>query len=427
MLRFLSIFAFIIIIVSCANPDSTGSSDTESPLTLANPVEYGLDAGEITAIEDHIQWAIDSSYISGGVALIAKNDKIIYHQAFGYSDRAKTKKMSTDNIFRLASMTKPITSTAIMQLVEQGKIAMSDPVSKYIPEFANTQVIKDLNETDSTFTTNALDREITIHHLITHTSGIAYALFHPVAAVVYPQFDVTEAWTYEPVTLSENIPKAATMPLMHQPGEKWTYGIGIDVLGHVVEVASGLPLDQYFKEHIFEPLGMEDMGFYQPDEKADRLVELWYTSEIEQENIDSLLNPNYPISGAKTYFPGGAGLSGTSMDYLKFASALLNHGTLGDSKILEPATVEMMFQNQIDTLNLGEGVGFGYGGLVITEEDGDGRNPGYWGWDGYWQTRFRIDPSNDLVLILMTNAFSTPKWEEFLGGYDKLVVKAIEN
>ncbi len=391
-------------------------------LPNADPAAFGLDTEEIAAIEDHVQWAIDSQFISGAVALIAKEDKILFHKAFGYSNRDKTDSMRTDHIFRMASMTKPITSTAVMQLVEQGKINLDDPVSKYIPEFSNQSVLTDWNSEDSTYSTVPVKNEMTIHHLLTHTAGFAYSLFHPIAGAVYPPFGVTEAWTRDSVKLSENIPKLGEVPLLHEPGSAWTYGVNIDVLGCIVEVVSGLPLDEYFRENIFEPLGMEDTDFYLPDDKADRLVEVWMTNDMDPE----ALGTDYPIEGAKSYFAGGAGLVSTSMDYLKFASAILNGGTLGDSQILDPSTVEMMMKNQIDSLRQGPGTGFGYGGSVRLEEDDNGLNPGYWGWDGFWQTRFRIDPQNDLVLILMTNAFGTPKWDQILGGYSNLVVQSIE-
>ena len=425
-MKVLYIFPTVLLLVSCSGRQSSESSVSQPVLPIGNPLDFGLNDEEISAIEDHIQWAIDSSYVTGAVALIAKNDTIIYHKAFGHSDRARTKTMSTDNIFRLASMTKPITSTAIMQLVEQGKIALDDPVSKYIPEFSDMEVLDEVNEEDSSYTSVPADRDVTIHHLLTHTSGIAYAVFHPTAAIVYPQFDVTEAWTTDAITLENNIPKLGAAPLMHQPGEAWTYGTSIDVLGYIVEVASGMPFNTYLKENIFQPLDMQDIDFYLPDVSSDRLVEVWFTDDVDS-TTRSELPVNYPVEGAKTYYAGGAGLVGTSLDYLKFASALLNEGALGDSRILQPSTVNLMMQNQIDTLRLGEGTAFGYGGLVLVEEDADGRNRGYWGWDGFWQTRFRIDPGNDMILILLTNAFTTPKWEDILGGYGKLVVQAIED
>ncbi len=411
--------------VACSAPQTTTQS--EPILPPGDPMAYGLDQEEIDSIASHVAWAIDSSFISGAVVLIARGDQVIYHEAFGYSDTAKTRPMTTDNIFRLASMTKPITSTAIMQLVEQGKISTNDPVSKYIPEFADLKVLDTFNQEDSTFTTVPLEREVTIHHLLTHTSGIPYAAFHPVAAVLYPQFDFVEGPTKEPRILATNIPKQAQAPLLHQPGDAWTYGTNIDVLGYIVELVSGQPLDEYFAEHIFEPLNIEDMAFYLPDDQADRLVDVWFTPNIQVSDLPETFAPDYPVSGAKTYFAGGAGLVGTSTDYLKFASALLNGGALGEAKILDSTTVERMFSNQIDTLRLDEGVGFGYGGAVRTVESPTGVNAGLWGWDGFWQTYFRIDPENDMVMIMLTNAFNNPRWDDVLGGYEKLVVQSVED
>lgn len=423
-MRSLTAFLIVVLIFSCRS--SSDSKDSKPVLSTADPLEYGLDQEEIEQIEAHVQWAIDSAFISGAVALIARDDKIIYQRAFGFSDREKSEEMSLDNIFRFASMSKPITSTAVMQLIEQGKLSTDDPLSKFIPEFASVKVLKTFNEKDSTFTTVPIEREITVHHLLTHTSGIPYAIFHPVAGAIYPRYDFVEAWTKDARTLETNIPRQAKAPLMHQPGEAWTYGTNIDVLGYIVEKVSGMPLNQYFEEKIFQPLGMHDTGFYLSDEKADRLVDVWLTPNADENLPDSFVT-DYAISGAKTYFAGGAGLVGTASDYLKFASAILNKGTLGEAQILKTSTVDRMLANQIDTLRLGEGLGFGYGGEVRLKENADGINVGQWGWDGYWQTYFRIDPQNDMVMILLTNAYNNPKWDEILGGYEKMVVQAIED
>ncbi len=420
MKQFISLI-LLLILFSCSAPETTDSPEEIVILPSADPAAYGLDADEISAITNHIQWAIDSQYISGAVAIVAKNDEVIMEEAFGYSDQEKTRAMKTDDIFRLASMSKPVTSTAIMQLVEQGLINLDDPVSKYIPEFADMEVIQNFNEADSSYETAPVQNPMTIHHLLTHTSGFAYGLFNPVAGAIYPDFGITEAWSTDSVTLATNIPKFGELPLLHEPGEAWTYSVSIDVLGYIVEIVSGKPLDEYFSENIFQPLGMDDTYFYLPDTKADRLVDVWVTADMQGFPTD------YPVNGAQTYFAGGAGLAGTAEDYLRFASALLNKGALGDARILKPETVDMMFKNQIGELRSGEGQGFGYGGMVLIEEDESGRNAGYWGWDGFWQTRFRIDPQNDMVLILMTNAYPAMRFEDVLGGYGKLVVKGIEN
>ena len=423
-MRLVTTLLIIALIFSCAS--RSDSKDSKPVLSTADPLGYGLDQEEIDQIEAHVQWAIDSALISGAVALIAKEDKIIYQRAFGFSDLEKSEEMSLDNIFRFASMSKPITSTAVMQLIEQGKLSTDDPLSKFIPEFADVEVLETFNEKDSSFTSVPIEREITVHHLLTHTSGIPYAVFHPVAGAIYPQYDFVEAWTKDAITLETNIPKQAKAPLMHQPGEAWTYGTNIDVLGYVVEKVSGLPLNEYFEENIFQPLGMHDTGFYLSDEKADRLVDVWPRPNVD-ENLPDLFVTDYAISGAKTYFAGGAGLVGTASDYLKFASAILNKGTLGEAQILKKSTVDRMVANQIDTLRLGEGLGFGYGGAVRLIENADGINAGQWGWNGYWQTYFRIDPENDMVLILLTNAYNNPKLDEILGGYETIVVQAIED
>ncbi len=417
------LIALIVLLYSC-NQSSSRNSDSSESSTLSNPESVGMISDSLDNIEKHVQWAIDSQFISGGVALVARNDEIIYHKAIGYSDREKSEKLTTDHIFRMASMTKPVTTVAVMQLYEQGKINLDDPVSKYIPEFANPRVIENFNEQDSSYTTRPAEQEITIHHLLTHTSGLAYG-WEPIAGPINAEFGIVEGWTKDSVLLEDNARKMGALPLLHDPGTKWTYGTSIDVLGRVVEIVSGLPLDQYFAQNIFEPLNMNDTYFYLPGEKSDRLVEVWFTSGIDVNNLPDFISGDYPISGHQTYFPGGAGLSSTSMDYYQFASALINKGEWNGSRILKEETVELMMSNQIDNLFINDEAQFGYGGSVHTNSGTYGRITGRFGWSGFWQTVYWIDPQRDIIGILLTNAINTPKWDELLGGYEGIVNRSV--
>lgn len=419
---FLSLFTLLLF--ACTPQGSQEKTEEVLPVVVPEAVKMNPDTLDL--IEDHIRWALDSQFISGAVALIVKDNKVPYLKAFGFEDRALSDTLEKDDIFRMASMTKPIVSTAIMQLYEKGMLDIHDPISKFIPEFGKVKVLENYNEKDSTYDTRPADRPITIHHLLTHTSGLSYGFFDPVAGVVYSKFGFQEAWTKEPAVLESNIPKMAGAPLMHDPGDKFTYGISIDVLGRIVEIVSGKTLEDYLKENIFHPLNMIDTHFYLPDEKSERLVKVWYTENFEPESIPESFRDDYPVSGAKTYFSGGAGLVGTAMDYAKFATALLNKGVLNDTRILKEETVDMMFQNQIDTLSLGPGVKFGYGGEVNIEDGPYGRKPGRWSWSGYWQTLFWIDQERNLVGILLTNTIYPLRWSEIFNGYEDIVNKATE-
>jgi len=423
MTRLILIILLAAIIQACQSP-SKENNVGENAIEYVAPEEVGMISDSLQLIKKHIQWAIDSQFIEGGVALVARNGKIVFHEAVGYSNREKTEPLKKDDIFRMASMTKPITTTAVMQLYEQGKLNIDDPISKYIPEFAHPNVILEINKEDSSYTSRPAAREITLHHLLTHTSGIPYGVFDPVAGPVYAKFDVTEGWTKDSVVLENNIREMAERPLMHDPGVKFTYGTSIDVLGRVVEIVSGMPLDEYFRKNIFEPLNMKDTYFYLPESKSNRLVDVWFTSDIDSATMVGL-GPDYPIAGAKTYFAGGAGLSSTTLDYFRFAQSLLNDGIFDGSRILQEKTVELMTRNHIDTLYVHENEQFGYGFSVYTSNGNFGRRVGRYSWGGYWQTIFWVDPERDIVAMLFTNAQHTPGWNQLLDGFEGIVNNAV--
>lgn len=400
-------------------------SKTENALTgpeIVSPGEVGLIADSLDLIRDHIQWAIDSQYIAGGVALVARDGKIAWYEAVGFSDRVKQDSLRKDDIFRIASMTKPITTTAIMQLFEQGKLDTSDPVSKYIPEFANSLVVDSFNEADSSYTTRPASRAVTIHDLLTHTSGLTYSYPGSKSGIIYSKFGVIEGWTKDSVLLADNVRIFARLPLMHDPGVQFTYGTSVDVLGRVVEVVSGQPLDAYIEEHILSPLEMVDTYFYLPAEKYDRLVDVWYTADANRE----VYHDDYAVSGAKMYFAGGAGLNSTAMDYFKFANALMMGGIQDNTRILKEETVASMTSNHVDTLHLSDGEQFGYGFSVYTADGSFGRKMGRYSWGGFWQTIFWVDPSRNIVALLMTNARETPKWNELFDGYERIVNQSVK-
>lgn len=413
--------ALCIIALAC-NPPQPITEESWPP--VAAPEAVGMSADTLVLIEQLLQQAIDSQKIAGGVALIARNDQVIYYQSVGFSDRAKSDTLQKTDIFRIASMTKPITTVAIMQLVEQGKLNVTDPVSKFIPEFAGAQVVENFSESDSSYTLRPANTEMTIHHLLTHTSGLAYGVFMPKAGAIYAPFNPIQGWSIDSVFLADNAKVIGRLPLLHDPGTEWTYGISTDVLGRVVEVVGGLPLDVYFQKNIFEPLGMNDTHFFLPEEKASRLVQVWYRSGTVEES--TLGFADYPVTGAKTYFSGGAGLSSTVADYYRFASALLNGGEWQGQRILKPETVALMASNQIEELSLSPGEQFGYGFAVQTEDGRLGRKKGRYSWGGYWQTTFWVDPSRDLVAILFTNVLPSGIEGALFDRYELLINNAVQ-
>lgn len=425
MMRITLYLYLTLIIAACGNA-KTDLPVANAELPVARAEDAGLNTDSLNRLAPYMQQFIDSSYIAGGVVLVSRNNKVVYNEAFGHFDRKKTQTLKTDDIFRIASMTKPIVTVAAMQLYEQGKLDVHDPVSKYIPAFKNPVIVENFSEKDSSYTTRPAKNEITIHHLLTHTSGLAYGVFHPVAGPVYAKFGAVEAWSKDSLTLAMNVPKMGQLPLLHEPGAQFTYGVSTEVLAYIVELVSGMPLDTYFKENIFDPLGMEDTHFYLPAEKAERLVEVWYRGDFTPLTFPESFRDDYPISGRKMYFSGGGGLSSTATDYVKFASALLKKGSFGDTQILKPKTVKLMMTNQIDSLYVEEGmVQFGYGASLFTKDGPYGRKAGRYSWGGFWQTNFWIDPARDMVVVVMTNAFDTPRYGPFFDGIEEIINNAV--
>ncbi len=246
----------------------TGQLLAQPVLTAGLPEKNHFSADRLKRIDKLIQQYIDSNWISGAIAIVAKDGNIVYHNAIGYDDKEKNKPLQKDAIWRIASQTKAITSVGVMMLVEEGKFLLDDAISKYIPQFRKPIVLDKFNKTDSTYTTLPAKREITIRDLLTHTSGIGYAqIGSETMNAIYAKAGVLGGIGLKGGLLSDNIKKLATLPLVHQPGEKFTYGLNTDVLGYLIEVVSGLSLDQFFRKNIFDPLGMKDTYFYLPKEK----------------------------------------------------------------------------------------------------------------------------------------------------------------
>lgn len=421
MKRILVLLSCLLVISSNSftqNGTAVAKAKTTIP-PVVKPESAGFSSERLTRIDKNINEWINDGRLNGCVALIMHNGKIVYHKAFGYDDLEKTKPIRTDNIYRIASQTKAITSTAIMMLYEEGKFLLDDAVSRYIPEFAKQQVLDKFNEADSSYTTVPAKSEITIRQLLTHTSGISYPQIGTKEAnAIYYKAGLADGFGVENGRLlADDVKKIAKLPLMHQPGEKFTYGFNTDILGYLVEVFSGMTLDQFFQKRIFEPLGMNDTWFYLPPSKQNRLVTLY------QEKDKKLVKPGaeIPLNGRMivdypklpgTFLSGGAGLSSTALDYAIFLQMLLNGGEYNGKRLLARNTVRMMTMNQIGDISRGGnkfGLGFG-----ITTESGSSILPtpaGVFEWGGAFATTYWVDPKEKIVALIYRQLWGTTHGE----------------
>jgi len=377
-------------------------------LTEGTPQSVGMSEERLARIDAMCSDAVAKGELPGIVALVARQGKIVFYKSYGKADNQSNRNLKRDDIFRIASQSKAITATAVMILWEEGKFKLDDPISKYIPEFKNPRVLKTFQYRDTTYTAAPASGEITIRQLLTHTSGIGYGMIDndERMKMIYQKAGVTDAFTTAEITIAESVKKLAKLPLHHNPGEKFTYSEGLDVLGYLIEVVSGIPFDQYLRKHLFDPLGMNDTWFYLPAEKAGRLV------AVQQKNENgewsrfpaTFYDPDYPIKGAKRFFSGGGGLSSTAKDYATFLQMYLNGGELNGIRILSRTTVAIVLSNQAGSLYGGSEKFFGLAFSVITprgEEMGGLGSAGTFDWGGYFNTQYFADPKEKIIGILM--------------------------
>jgi len=364
----------------------------------------------LSRIDNLLEEHVKNQSIPGAVALIIRNGKIVYYKAFGFSDIEKKNSLKKDDIFRIASQSKAITSLAVMMLWEEGKFLLDEPVSKYIPEFKNPKVLKSFNKEDSTFTTEPATREISIRQLLTHSSGIDYAVIGSAEfKAIYARAGIPSGIGNDRDVLGEKMKILGGMPLKHQPGERFTYGLNIDVLGYLVEIWSGMPFDQFLKTRIFDPMGMNDTYFYLPKDKHNRLVALHGNKDGKAYKMKSAaydaVDPDYPKLNGK-YFSGGAGLSSTVEDYAKFLQIFLNRGEFNGTRLLSRKTVELVLTDQLPDLENDFGLGFG-----LETIQNDYRSPssiGTFSWGGAFSTSYWADPKEQLIGLIYTNVYNNP-------------------
>ena len=387
---------------------------------------HGFSQDRLRRLDGFLQQYVDSNRISGAVALVLRDGNVIYERAVGYADRESGKRMAPDALFRIASQTKALTTVAIMILVEEGKIGLANPVSRFIPGYDTTWVMAggDSGRVRAT-------RRITIRDLLTHTAGISYGT-DPRVRDAYSTLGLGPAAGFgyylsdkdEPVC--STMERLATLPFVRQPGEAWVYGYATDILGCVVERASGLSLDEFFRARITGPLGMRDTHFFVPAAKRQRLVTVYASanSGAVRAPEGSRGQGDYDRGPMKN-FSGGAGLVSTARDYARFLQMLLNGGSLDGARILSPASVALMTSNQTGTLYTQSGHGFGFGFSIVQQPGADNTlSPvGTWGWGGAYGSQYRVDPKNRIVWLYLMN--QTPNTTDVASKFPNLVYQAL--
>jgi CubicO group peptidase (beta-lactamase class C family) len=328
-------------------------------------------------------------------------------------DREAGKPMRTDSLFRICSMTKPITSLAVMMLYEEGRFLLDDPVSKYIPELKNPKVL--VKPASGQPYTIPASKEITIRNLLTHTSGLTYH-WNPDLGARYKEANVAHGLLPYDGTIQDNVKRLAGLPLLFNPGERWEYSLGVDVLGYLVEVVSGKTLDEFFRTRIFEPLGMTDTYFYPPENKLDRLAAAytWYPDKGLSRFPDAPIvegsfayAADYPYRGPKKLFSGGAGLCSTAADYARFCQMMLDGGKLGGTRLLSRKSVELMTQDHLGRISADQSFGLGFGVDGVKSPLAELGSSGEYNWGGFFYTAFVIDPKEQMITIFMAQLHPT--------------------
>ena len=410
-MKHLSIILLAILLLSCQKRQTNQPSISENGKTK---------------IDRLFQEAVDRNEIPGVVAIVANKGEILYHNSFGKLDVANNIDMPRNAIFDIASMTKPITSVAIMILREEGRLALEDPISKFLPSLSNLEVITEFNESDTTYTTTPVKNEVTIRHLLSHTSGFGYGFSNHILRLLGQK---TGKGTRE-------------LPLLHEPGSRWTYGMGTRILGELVEELTGKPLFHFFEPKIFDPLGMDDTFYEVPEQKYGSLV----TSHRRQNG--ALIEEPKPLAqNQRIWIAGDGGLRSTAEDYIAFLQMFLNRGTVFDKRILNKESIKLMIQNQIDELvveeqpganpklsmsfPLGAGrdkFGFGFQITVSSMENRDLRSPGSYSWAGIANTHFWVDPESDIaaVILMQVLPFYDATCIRVYQGFEELIYKHLE-
>jgi len=382
-------------------------------LPAGKPESVGLSAERLERIGTAVQRDIDDKRIAGAVTLVVRHGRVAWFKSQGMMDREAAKPMQPDAMFRICSMTKPITSVAVMMLYEEGIFLLDDPVSKYLPEFKNPKVLVK-PATGKPYSIPAT-KEITIRDLLRHTSGMAYQ-WNDDLGPMYESAGVASGLLPYDGTIGDSVKHLAGIPLLFNPGDKFEYSLGVDVLGRLVEVVSGKPLDDFFRTRIFEPLGMKDTYFFPPDNKLDRLATA-YTyypdkglnrfPETPIREGSFVYSADYPSHAPKKLFSGGAGLVSTAMDYARFCQMMLDGGKVGNTRLLSRKSVELMTHDQLGKVGPDQGFGLGFGVDGVKEPLSELGSVGEFNWGGFFYTEFSIDPKEQMIVIFMAQLHPT--------------------
>lgn len=389
-----------------------------------------LDAVRIARIDSVFENMVREGKIPHAVTFVAHKGKIVHNKAYGWRDIENKIPCTTSDIFRMASQTKAITATAVLMLMEEGKLLLDEPVKKYIPEFSNPKVLETFNPADSSYTSRPAKRDITIRHLLTHTAGYSYGNAQTRKIYDKAGIPVSPMLSADNITLAEAVKIVAACPLEHDPGEKFTYGMSLDILGYLIEVISGIPVDEFFRIRIFEPLGMNDTYFYLPENKTDRLVILYEKRNPEAKLVRNEKNnglfQTLPYAGAKKFHSTGAGLNGTIEDYAKFCQMILNKGEFNGKRILGRKTVEMMAKNAVGNLRGDIGFGLAFDDFRPQYTHRSIVSQGSLRWGGWYGTDYVIDPAEDLILLFYINVEPNYAGSDLKVLFHNLVYQAIK-
>ncbi|MDA0875240.1 MAG: serine hydrolase [Bacteroidetes bacterium] len=420
--RQLSRFPFLLLVLLLL----TSSTVHGQALEQVDPDEAGMSSERLERLASGLSSYIERGVIPGSVTLILRDGKVVYESALGMQDREAGAPMQMDAMFRIASQTKAIVSTAIMILQEQGKLNIQDPVGKYLPEWGQTTVAQ---ATEDGYEIVPARRAIRIRDLLTHTSGVGWGTGP--AKALWEEKDMRFWYLADREEgIREFVRELATLPMDAHPGEKYVYGLSIDVLGAVVEVASGVPLDRFLETELFEPLAMTDTYFFVPAEKASRMAVVYEaTPEGLKRQTDEghWHGQGHYVEGPRRTFGGGAGLVSTARDYARFLQMILNGGALDGARVLSPTTVDLMLSNHTGTIPFGPGRAMGLGFGIVTDLGAYGKasSLGEFDWGGAYHSRFFVSPKHRLVVVYMTQTMISVGGVDDFDKLNSLVYQAV--
>ncbi len=407
----------------------TFSQKNQLPQQFSYKKQNSFDTERLKRLDSVFTKLVEKGEIPHAVTFVAHKGRVIHNKAYGWRNIEKQIPCTTSDYFRMASQTKAITVVGLLTLLEEGKFQLDEPVKKYIPEFANPKVIESFNPADSTYTSRPAKTDITIRHLLTHTAGISYGNYQ--TRKIFDKAGVPNSpmLSMGNISLAQAVKKLATCPLEHDPGEKFTYGMGVDVIGYLIEVISSQQIDVFLSERVFKPLGMQNTYFNIPANKVSSLVQLY------QKNKDNPLELNINSNGLYQYYPyrgegklmsTGAGLSGSIEDYARFCQLILNKGEFNGKRILSRKTVEMMVKNNVGNLRGEIGFGLAFDDFRAQYSFRSIASEGSLRWGGMFGTDYIIDPKEDLILLFYINLQPNNSGTDYKTLFHNLVYQALE-